>query len=126
VNGHLINNGGSSPYPTVTPGGPTVTPGVGEITVGGEHIWNGLITALVTWSNSTISNLLPEHTSWGMYEWVDNFSSVVYDFAWVVAASGLVWLVPSLICYSIIMTLELIRVGYVILRLIYGLFPLAA
>jgi len=128
IGGHLINTGGSAPVPTVTPGGPTVTPNPGGIpgTEGGEHIWNGLLSGLVSWINATVETLLPAHTSWGLYEWVDGFSTTLQNFSWIVAASGIVWIVPSLICYGIIMTLEALRLIYAVVRLIYGLIPMFA
>jgi hypothetical protein len=128
VLGHLVNNGGSAPAPTVTPGGPTVTPNPGQIgtVVGGEHIWNGLIAGFVSFIQTTVRTIFPAHTSLGLAAWVDKAYTTLTDFSWLVAASGLIWIVPSLICYGIIVTLESLRIIYALIRLIYGLVPMAA
>jgi hypothetical protein len=130
--GGQLNNGGHiGPGPTPGPGTPTAIPGAtptpgGNGSEGGEHIWNGLITGFVTGLSNMVQRIFPAHASLGLSTWVDNTYTTISDFTFIFAASGLVWIVPSLICYGIIMTLEALRMVYALLRLIYGLFPMAA
>lgn len=121
-NEHILNNGGSSPLPTVTPGGPTVTPGPGDGgTEGGEHIWNGLISTITTWINSVVSTVMPVHEDWGLVDYVDNIGDFLQDFAWLLAASDLFWILPTMLVLGLIGTLEAVRVVYALIRLTGGI-----
>jgi hypothetical protein len=125
--GGQLNNGGHiGPGPTPGPGTPTAIPGAtptpgGNGSEGGEHIWNGLITGLINGMNDAVQRILPKHTLIGLSDWIDNTYTLLSDYMFIIAASGLVWIVPSLICYGIILTLESMRLSYAIWRLVVGL-----
>jgi hypothetical protein len=113
-----LNNGGSTPPPCEGSE-------CGPNGLGGEHIWNGLISAMFSFINTSADNVLTAHTSWGLYEEVDRIWNVLLGFAWLIAASGLIWIVPSLICYGIILTIEVVRWAYIIWRYIINIVPFA-
>jgi hypothetical protein len=125
--GDLANGGEPGPgptpgpgTPTITPGGPTLTPvpGGGE---GGQHIWNGPLTALVGFFSSIPPKIFPTHTPIGLYDWFDRFYASITDFAWLFAASGLIWIVPGITVWGIIVLLETVRWIYAAWRLLAGL-----
>ena len=126
--GVLTNGGDSSipPQPTTGPGTPSPTPYPGgnePPAMGGEHLWNGLVLAFVGLFDNTAESILPSHTPMGLYAYTDKIFTTFSDFAWLFAASSLVWITPALICYGVIITLEAVRMLYAAYRLIIGLLP---
>jgi hypothetical protein len=125
--GDLPNGGEPGPGPTPGPGTPTITPGGPTLTPvpaggeGGQHIWNGPLTALVGFFNTVPPKIFPTHTPIGLYEWFDRIYTVITDFAWLIVRSGLVWMVPGITVWGIIVTLELVRWIYAAWRLLAGL-----
>ena len=131
--GHLINDGGSSPAPTptgptVTPGGPTVTPGPGPgpgPVVGGEHIWNGLISAVINFINGNAAAILPHHTSSPLLaNAVNNAWKTIMDFGWMIQSLQMIYIIPALIVWGIMLTVEIVRWIYVAYRTIVRLLPM--
>ena len=130
--GHLINAGGSSPAPTpsgptVTPGGPTSTPAPGQVgpSVGGEHIWNGLIQAMIDFIHANAAAILPAHTSsTTLSDAVNNAWSTIMDFGWMIQSLQMVWVLPGLIVWGIMLTVEIVRWIYVGYRTIVRLLPM--
>jgi hypothetical protein len=116
-------------YPLGTLANGGTTPPVCEgdnclpVELGGEHLWNGILTAFFYWIDVTAGRILPEHINWGLYEEADRIYTVFLEFSWLIAASGLVWIIPSIICYGIMITLELVRWGFVLYRYIIRLLP---
>ena len=123
--GQLNNGGGIGPAPTVTPGGPTVTPGPNPEGGGGEHIWNGLISGIITWLQDFPGKIFPAYTSHGFTDWFNNLFSALSDFAMLIAASGLIWIVPSITMFGIIVLAEMVRLIYVVYRFILHIIPFA-
>jgi hypothetical protein len=129
VNGYLTNTGAVSPPagPTITPGGPTVTPGSGEPTnpvAGGEHIWDGIVSGIVSLITSVGQGLLPQHTTIGLADTVDRVYTSISDFAWLIAASQIIYIVPTVAVWGIILTLEVIRFIFIAYRWIVRILPL--
>jgi hypothetical protein len=129
VLGHLMNSGNTSPgpsQPTPTPGGPTVTPSPNPVgpTVGGEHIWNGLISAVVDFIHSQASAILPTHTvNTSISDAVNNAWSTIMDFGWMVNSLNMIWIMPGLIVWGIMLTIEIVRWLFVAYRTIVRLLP---
>jgi hypothetical protein len=128
--GHLVNGGEVSANPTatgptVTPGGPTVTPSVGSTVVGGEHIWNGIISGLIDFINSDAARVLPSHTSsTTLPDAVNNIWSTVLSFGWMIQSLQMIWALPALIVYGVLIVIEIVRWVYVAYRFIIGLLPM--
>jgi hypothetical protein len=129
--GHLQNAGGSSAAPTqsgptVTPGGPTITPWPGQIgsAVGGEHIWNGIIQAVIDFIHTQAGAILPAHTSsTTLSDAVNNAWNTILDFGWMVQSLQMIWVLPGLIVWGIMLTVEIVRWLFVGYRMVIRLFP---
>ena len=134
--GHLVNSGGSSPAPTasgptVTPGGPTLTPNPGQIgsgtgtAVGGEHVWNGLIQAVIDFINTNARNLLGVHTPNPSIAFaVNNLWTTTMSFGWMIQALQMITIIPALLIWGIILFIEVIRWIYIGYRTIVRLIPI--
>jgi hypothetical protein len=128
----LQNAGGSSAAPTqsgptVTPGGPTITPWPGQIgsAVGGEHIWNGIIQAVIDFIHTQAGAILPSHTSsTTLSDAVNNAWNTILDFGWMVQSLQMIWVLPGLIVWAIMLTVEIVRWLFVGYRMVIRLFPM--
>ena len=113
--------------PTITPGGPTVTPVPGQIgtAVGGDHIWNGLISAVIDFINKNASTLLGPHVESSTLAFgVNNLWTVVMSFGYMVQALQMTTIIPALFIWGIMLTIEAIRWVFVAYRTIVRLFPM--
>ena len=129
VLGHILNTGSSSPStgPTVTPGGPTITPVPGQVgsAVGGEHIWNGLISAVIDFIKTNAASMFSPHVPSPTLAFaVDNLWNTVMSFGYMIQALQMIWILPGLIIWAIILTIEAIRWLFVTYRTIIRLFPM--
>ena len=133
VLGHLMNGSIPGPAPTSssptqTPGGPTATPGPpgpppGQ-PVGGEHVWNGLISGIISFINSNAKTILPAHTpSSTISDAINNIWSTILDFGWMIQSLQMIWVLPALILYGVMLLIEIVRWIYVGYRFIIGLEP---
>jgi hypothetical protein len=123
----IPNGGNNAPVPTSTvcPGCATSTPLPAPVPTGsGAHIWDGIVAGVID-IISSIGKILPKHTDWGLYEYVDKIYTNLMDFAWLVAASQIVLIAPAVACYSIILVLEVIRFVLVMYRWLVSLEPIA-
>jgi hypothetical protein len=127
VNGAINNGGNVGPAPTVTPGGPTVTPGPPGpvIAEGGEHIWNGLIDGGISLINNTANKILPAHSPSNQLQTaLDSIWPTFMDFAGMINGLNMLWIIPGVSIYGLILSVELVRWIYVIYRWIVGLLPM--
>jgi hypothetical protein len=130
--GRLYNTGSTSPAPTqsgptITPGGPTITPMPGQIgtAVGGDHIWNGLISAVIDFINKNASTLLGPHVESSTLAFgVNNLWNVVMSFGYMIQALQMTTIIPALFIWGIMLTMEAIRWIFVAYRTIVRLFPM--
>jgi Concanavalin A-like lectin/glucanases superfamily len=129
--GQIMNNGGSAPVPTPagptpTPGGPTSTPVVGGYTPvgGGEHVWNGIIQAVIDFINTNAGTLLGRHTPNPKLAFaVNQVWTTDMSIVWMVQALNMITIIPGLFIWGLILLIEGIRWVYVAYRYIVRLFP---
>jgi hypothetical protein len=109
-----LHNGGDTPPPCE---GSDCQP----LGLGGEHIWNGLITAYMNFTDALVKKFFPGHTAFGFADAFDRFLTVYTDFAWLIAASQIITLFPAIMCGGIVVTIEIVRWVFRIWKLIEGI-----
>lgn len=130
--GRIMNGGGSSPPPTpsgptITPGGPTLTPVPGQVgsAGGGDHIWNGLIQAVVDFIKTNAANTLGVHTpSPSLALAVDTLWNTTMSFGYMIQALQMTTIIPTFMIWGLILLIEGIRWVYVAYRYVVRLFPM--
>jgi hypothetical protein len=93
--------------------------------VGGEHIWNGLISAVINFINTNASHILSAHEQSPTLAFaVDNLWNAVMSFGYMIQALQMIWILPALLIWGVILTIEAVRWLFVAYRTIVRLFPM--
>jgi hypothetical protein len=121
--GGMITNSGS--IPGVNPPNNTGGSTGGTIpSVGGEHIWNGLVNAVGDFIASMADAMFPEqHTPIGIATAVNNFNDQVLGVVIFFAGIQIFYLVPLFGFLALMLTLETIRITWIIYKRISGVIP---
>jgi hypothetical protein len=130
-NGTLVYVGGTLPdaggfvLPPATAGpGTEVSQQQPEGVGGGDHIWDGPVTGLVQLVSTAIAPI-PTHQTIGLVGFMDNIAQPGLDGWEVVSSLGLVYMVPALLIFSMMMISEIVRTIIVIWRWILRIIPTA-
>jgi hypothetical protein len=110
VNGHIQNGGVASggQEPTVEPGGSQAPGDPTAPVLGGEHIWDGLVGALIDSANS-LAELFPAHTSMQLSDKITMASTQIFQLVAFVNSLQLFYLIPTYIILGFIASAEIIR-----------------
>lgn len=114
----LIPNGTSGSSATQGDAGGVTT------SMGGEHIWDGVVYGIVDTVHDLATENFPEHTMIGIKDAMDNSVIQTLNIFRFIDMSGLVWIVPATLIIAIMLGIEVIRWFYAVYRFIVRLIPM--
>jgi hypothetical protein len=136
VYGYLSNGGGTSPIPgdNPNPGGTISTP-----TLGGTHIWDGIVASVVTIINNLTANF-PTHSPIGsanvdpgpvtpgpcigcLPDVAASITSQIMDLYQLVSYANLLYFSPLFMAIGVMLAGEIIRIIIIGINWVYSLIP---
>jgi hypothetical protein len=122
ANGYLTNTGEAIVVAT-----PNSTNDGGNLpsqqVAGGEHFWDGIVYGLVNLIKTIGESVLPVHVSHNLAEYVDRLYTTLINFAWLIAASQIIYIVPMVVMTGTILAMEVVRFVFIAYRWVVRLLP---
>lgn len=120
----LLSNGGDNPVGN-QPGNPSSGTYTG-VALGGEHIWDGVVSGLIGFVQSFAASILPDHTDMGMVTAISNAGLEFLAVFAFISNSNLLYMTPFFTILGIILTIEIVRWLFVTWRWILRIIPAMA
>jgi hypothetical protein len=114
----LLPNGTSGSSATQGEAGGVTT------SMGGEHIWDGVVYGIVDSAHDFAMNTFPEHTAIGIEDAMNNGVLQTFNILQFIDMSGLVWIVPATLIIAIMLGIEIVRWAYALYRFVVRLIPM--